>query len=262
MYRRVSKNLTNIPQACRNQISSSSPAGPAWGKRPLPLISPNMPPWKRECRLTSSPRDGQGTTRHENAGFNRQGGFPKGSAKDSWGSGLAELTMAAGSLSEAPMFIDDTPAITVLEMKAKARRLKAELGLGLVIVDYLQLMRSSSSKDSREQEISEISRSLKALAKELHVPVVALSQLNRKVEDRPTAAPRWRISVSRVPSNRMPMSSLLFTGTRSITNRKTNAEKGIAEVIIAKQRNGPTGTIKLAFLEKFTSFENLARTDE
>ncbi len=94
-----------------------------------------------------------------------------------------KLTTAAGSLSDAPLFIDDTAAITVLEMKAKSRRLKADSGLGLIVVDYIQLMRSGSYHDSREQEISEISRSLKALAKELKVPVVALSQLNRKVED-------------------------------------------------------------------------------
>lgn len=101
-----------------------------------------------------------------------------------------KLTDAAGILSEAPLFIDDTPAITVLEMKAKSRRLKAEHGLGLIIIDYLQLMRSVGYKDSREQEISEISRSLKALAKELNVPVIALSQLNRKVEDRTNRRPQ------------------------------------------------------------------------
>ncbi|MCX7634963.1 MAG: replicative DNA helicase, partial [Syntrophales bacterium] len=101
-----------------------------------------------------------------------------------------KLATAAGILADAPIFIDDTPAITVLEMKAKARRLKAEKGLGLVILDYLQLMRSSGYKESREQEISEISRSLKALAKELDVPVVALSQLNRKVEDRTNRRPQ------------------------------------------------------------------------
>ncbi|MBE0555832.1 MAG: replicative DNA helicase, partial [Proteobacteria bacterium] len=101
-----------------------------------------------------------------------------------------KLTTAAGRLSEAPIYIDDTPAITAIEMKAKSRRLKAENGLGLIILDYLQLMRGGAYKDSREQEISEISRSLKALAKELSVPVIALSQLNRKVEDRTSRRPQ------------------------------------------------------------------------
>ncbi len=101
-----------------------------------------------------------------------------------------KLTTAAGRLSEAPIFIDDTPGITVLEMKAKSRRLKADQGLGLIIVDYIQLMRTGSYRESREQEISEISRSLKALAKELRVPVIALSQLNRKVEERPNRRPQ------------------------------------------------------------------------
>jgi len=101
-----------------------------------------------------------------------------------------KLTMAAGRLSDAPLYIDDTPAITVLEMKAKSRRLKADRGLGLIVVDYIQLMRSSYSHDSREREISDISRSLKALAKELNVPVVALSQLNRQVESRTNRRPQ------------------------------------------------------------------------
>jgi replicative DNA helicase len=101
-----------------------------------------------------------------------------------------KLTTAAGRLSDAPIYIDDTPAITVIEMKAKSRRLKAEAGLGLIVLDYLQLMRGSAYKDSREQEISEISRSLKALAKELTLPVIALSQLNRKVEDRTNRRPQ------------------------------------------------------------------------
>jgi replicative DNA helicase len=173
-----------------------------------------------------------------------------------------KLTTAAGSLSEAPLFIDDTPAITVLEMKAKARRLKAEHGLGLIIVDYLQLMRSGSAKDSREQEISEISRSLKALAKELNVPVVALSQLNRKVEDRTNRRPQMA-DLRESGAIEQDADVIAFIYRDEVYNKsEDNPEKGIAEVIVAKQRNGPTGTIKLAFLEKFTSFENLARAEE
>lgn len=173
-----------------------------------------------------------------------------------------KLTTAAGHLSEAPIFIDDTPAISVLEMKAKARRLKADAGLGLIILDYLQLMRSGGYKESREQEISEISRSLKALAKELNVPVVALSQLNRKVEDRTNRRPQMA-DLRESGAIEQDADVIAFIYRDEVYNKsEDNPEKGIAEVIIGKQRNGPTGTIKLAFLEKYTRFENLARTDD
>jgi replicative DNA helicase len=173
-----------------------------------------------------------------------------------------KLTNAAGHLSEAPIFIDDTPAITVLEMKAKSRRLKADTGLGLIILDYLQLMRSGGYRDSREQEISEISRSLKALAKELGVPVVALSQLNRKVEDRTNRRPQMA-DLRESGAIEQDADLIAFIYRDDVYNKsEDNPEKGIAEIIIGKQRNGPTGTVKLAFLEKYTRFENLARGDE
>ena len=172
-----------------------------------------------------------------------------------------KLIAAAGQLSEAMIFIDDTPALTVLEMKAKARRLKAESGLGLVILDYLQLMKGGGSRDSREQEISEISRSLKALAKELAVPVVALSQLNRKVEDRTNRRPQMA-DLRESGAIEQDADVIAFIYRDEVYNRTDdNPEKGIAEIIIGKQRNGPTGTVKLAFLEKYTSFENLARSE-
>lgn len=172
-----------------------------------------------------------------------------------------KLTTAAGRLSEASIFIDDTPAITVLEMKAKARRLKAESGLELVVIDYLQLMRGSGRKDSREQEISEISRSLKALAKELRVPVIALSQLNRKVEDRTDRRPHMA-DLRESGAIEQDADLIAFIYRDEVYNKsEDNPEKGIAEIIIGKQRNGPIGTVKLAFLEKYTSFEQLARTD-
>ncbi|MBN1474076.1 MAG: replicative DNA helicase [Syntrophaceae bacterium] len=172
-----------------------------------------------------------------------------------------KLTTAAGRLSDAPIFIDDTAAITVLEMKAKSRRLKADQGLGLIIVDYIQLMRSGSYRESREQEISEISRSLKALAKELNVPVVALSQLNRKVEDRTNRRPQMA-DLRESGAIEQDADVIAFIYRDEVYNKSDdNPEKGIAEIIIAKQRNGPTGTVKLAFLEKFTAFENLARAD-
>jgi replicative DNA helicase len=173
-----------------------------------------------------------------------------------------KLTTAAGRLSEAPLFIDDTPAITVLEMKAKSRRLKAESGLGLIILDYLQLMRSGSFKDSREQEISEISRSLKALAKELNVPIVALSQLNRKVEDRTNRRPQMA-DLRESGAIEQDADVIAFIYRDEVYNKsEDNPEKGLAEVIIGKQRNGPTGMAKLAFLEKYTCFENLARAED
>jgi replicative DNA helicase len=173
-----------------------------------------------------------------------------------------KLTTAAGRLSEAPIFIDDTPAITVLEMKAKARRLKAENGLELVVLDYLQLMRAGGRKDSREQEISEISRSLKALAKELNVPVIALSQLNRKVEDRTNRRPQMA-DLRESGAIEQDADVIAFIYRDEVYNKsEDNPEKGIAEIIIGKQRNGPVGIVKLAFLEQYTSFEQLARTDD
>ncbi|OPY84953.1 MAG: Replicative DNA helicase [Syntrophus sp. PtaU1.Bin208] len=169
---------------------------------------------------------------------------------------------AAGRLADAPIFIDDTPAITVLEMKAKSRRLKAESGLGLILLDYLQLMRSGNSRESREQEISEISRSLKALAKELAVPVVALSQLNRKVEDRSDRRPQMA-DLRESGAIEQDADVIAFIYRDEVYNKsEDNPEKGLAEIIIGKQRNGPTGTVKLAFMEKYTTFENLARPDD
>jgi len=169
-----------------------------------------------------------------------------------------KLTTAAGRLSEARLFIDDTPSISVLEMKAKSRRLKAEHGLGLIVLDYLQLMKGSSYADTREQEISEISRSLKGLAKELNVPVVALSQLNRKVEDRTSRRPQMA-DLRESGAIEQDADVILFLYRDEVYNKsEDNPEKGFAEVIIGKQRNGPVGTVKLVFQEKFTRFENPA----
>jgi replicative DNA helicase len=169
------------------------------------------------------------------------------------------LTNAAGVLSEAPVFIDDSPALSVLQMRAKARRLKAEKGLGLVVVDYLQLMSGRGGLDRREQEISEISRSLKALAKELNIPVVALSQLNRKVEDRSDRRP---IMADLRESGAIEQDAdvILFI-YRDEMYDENSKQKGTAEIIIGKQRNGPIGRIHLAFIDQYTRFENLAGTD-
>ncbi len=170
------------------------------------------------------------------------------------------LIAAAGRLSEAQIFIDDSSAISALEMKAKARRLKSEVDLGLIILDYLQLMRSGSYREtSREQEISEISRSLKALAKELSVPVIALSQLNRKLEDRTNKRPQMA-DLRDSGAIEQDADLIAFIYRDEVYDKsEENPEKGMAEIIIGKQRNGPTGMVKLAFQDKFARFENLAR---
>lgn len=168
---------------------------------------------------------------------------------------------ALGVLSEAPVFIDDSPAMTTLEMRAKARRLKSEHGLGLIVVDYLQLMRSSGHKDNREQEISEISRSLKAMAKELHVPVIALSQLNRKVEDRSDRRPQMS-DLRESGAIEQDADVIAFIYRDEVYNRsEDNPNRGIAEIIVAKQRNGPTGIVKLSFMSQFSSFGNLMHSE-
>jgi len=171
-----------------------------------------------------------------------------------------KLTRAAGSLSEAPLFIDDTPGISALEMRAKARRLKIEHNLGLVIVDYLQLMRGRASADSREQEISDISRSLKALAKELSIPVIALSQLNRRVEERGDKRPQLS-DLRESGAIEQDADVILFLYRDEIYN-KSEENRGKAEIIIGKQRNGPTDKVDLAFLDKYTRFENLSGLKE
>ena len=169
------------------------------------------------------------------------------------------LTNAAGILSEAPIYIDDSPALTVLQMRAKARRLKSEKGLGLAVVDYLQLMSGRGGSDRREQEISEISRSLKALAKELNIPVVALSQLNRKVEDRTDRRP-FMADLRESGAIEQDADVILFI-YRDEMYDENSKQKGTAEVIIGKQRNGPIGKITLAFIDQYTRFENLAGAD-
>ncbi|MBM4284535.1 MAG: replicative DNA helicase [Deltaproteobacteria bacterium] len=172
-----------------------------------------------------------------------------------WG----KLQEAAGFLEDCPLAIDDSPAATVLEVRGKARRLKAEGRLGLVIVDYLQLMRGRSDSPSREQEISEISRSLKALAKELEVPVIALSQLSRKVEDRKPRIPELA-DLRESGAIEQDADVILFIYRDEIYN-ETSPEKGIARLYLKKQRNGPTGEIRLAFRNAYTRFDSLERED-
>ncbi|HHY05613.1 MAG TPA: replicative DNA helicase [Clostridia bacterium] len=165
------------------------------------------------------------------------------------------LTRAAQPLSTAEIYIDDTPAISVLELRAKARRLKAEKGLGLIVVDYLQLMQVGRRQENRQQEISEISRSLKALARELNVPVIALSQLSRAVEQ--TQDKRPALSHLRESGALEQDADLVMFIFRDDYYNLESEKPGIAEIIIAKHRNGPTGSVELGFIKEFTKFVNI-----
>ena len=174
----------------------------------------------------------------------------------------SKLLAAANSLSQAPIYIDDTPAMSVLEVRAKARRLKSEHDVGLIVVDYLQLMQGRGGAERREQEISEISRSLKAMAKELNAPVIALSQLNRKVEDRPNKRPQMA-DLRESGAIEQDADVIAFIYRDEVYNRsEDNPNRGKAEIIVAKQRNGPTGTVRLAFVGKYSTFANLADDDQ
>jgi len=168
-----------------------------------------------------------------------------------------KLGDALGALAEAPLFIDDTPSITLMEIRAKCRRLKQKHGLGLVVIDYLQLMQSSRRVESRQQEVAEISRGLKMLAKELDVPVVALSQLSRQPESRTDKRPQLAdLRESGSIEQDADMVAFIY---RDEVYDEDSPDRGIAELILAKHRNGPTGIVRLAFLDHLTKFANLAR---
>ncbi len=167
------------------------------------------------------------------------------------------LTSAVGLLNEVPLFIDDTAALTPLELRSRARRLVREHNeLGLIIVDYLQLMQSSESSENRAIEVANITRSLKILAKELNVPVVVLSQLNRGLEQRPNKRPVMS-DLRESGAIEQDADVILFIYRDEVYD-EDSADKGTAEVIVGKQRNGPTGTVRLTFLGEFTRFENFA----
>ncbi len=167
-----------------------------------------------------------------------------------------KLTRATGMLADAPIFIDDTAGLTALEMRAKARRLKSEHNLGLIVVDYLQLMQGKSNSENRTQEISEISRSLKAMAKELNVPVLALSQLNRGLENRTDKRPQLA-DLRESGAIEQDADVIMFIYRDEVYNRaEDNPNRGLAEIIVAKQRNGPTGMVRMTFLGEYTTFEN------
>lgn len=166
------------------------------------------------------------------------------------------LTSAVGMLQETRMFIDDTPALTPAELRARCRRISREHGLDLVVVDYLQLMQVAGTNENRATEISEISRSLKAMAKELKVPVIALSQLNRSLESRTDRRPVMS-DLRESGAIEQDADVILFIYRDEVYDEESN-DKGVAEIIISKQRNGPIGKVKLAFRGQYTRFENLA----
>jgi len=182
-----------------------------------------------------------------NASHLRSGNF----SDEDW----SRIQGAMSQLSSAPIYLDESPALTPTELRARARRLKRERDLGLIIVDYLQLMQVPGTKENRATEISEISRSLKALAKELSVPVIAISQLNRAVEQRTDKKPV--MSDLRESGAIEQDADLILLIYREEAYDQNTTRRGIADIIIAKQRNGPTGEVQLTFLGEYTRFENL-----
>ncbi len=177
-------------------------------------------------------------------------------AQRDWGS----LVTAASKISQTPIFIDDTPGINIMELRAKARRLKAQHKIGLIIVDYLQLMQSAYRSENRQQEITEISRSLKALGRELNVPLIAVSQLSRAPERRENFRPR--LSDLRESGSIEQDADLVMLLFREEYYNPTEENKGLAEVIIAKQRNGPVGNKRLTFLKEFSRFESYSQRED
>jgi len=168
---------------------------------------------------------------------------------------IAKLLLAAGHLEKAPIFIDDTPSLSVFELRARARRLKAKEDIKLIIIDYLQLMKGVRRTENRQQEITEISASLKSLARELNVPVVAISQLSRATEQRENKKPHLS-DLRESGSIEQDADLVLLLYREDYYNREDPDVQGVSEIIIAKQRNGPIGSVNLTFIKEFTRFEN------
>lgn len=214
------------------------------GDKPVAIFSLEMPGEQIAMRMISS----LGRINLKNLRTGRL-------TDDDW----PRITSALGMLSKAVIYVDDSSGLSPAELRSKARRLSREKGLGLIVIDYLQLMQGSggSSKENRATELSEISRSLKNLAKELNVPVIALSQLNRSLEQRPNKRPLMS-DLRESGAIEQDADLIVFIYRDEVYNKEENAEKGIAEIIIGKQRNGPIGSVRLAFLNEYTRFENLA----
>ncbi len=210
-------------------------------KVPAAVFSMEMPALQLAQRLISS----HGRINQESL---RKGQL----SPEEWG----RINSAATTLRESVIIIDDTPALSPTELRARARRMKREHDIGLIMVDYLQLMQVPNSRENRTNEIAEISRSMKALAKELELPIIALSQLNRSVEQRDNKRPR--MSDLRESGGIEQDADLIVFIYRDEYYNPDSIDKGVAEVIIAKQRNGPTGTVRAAFIGQYTRFENLA----
>ncbi len=208
-------------------------------KVPTAIFSMEMPSQQLAFRMISSL--GRVDQTHL-----RTGNFPD----EDW----SRINTAVQLMSDAPIYIDDTPAMSPTEIRARARRLKREHGLGLIVIDYLQLMQVPGNKENRATEISEISRSLKALAKELEVPVIALSQLNRSVEQRPDKRPVMS-DLRESGAIEQDADLIVFIYREEVYNPDT-PRKGVADISIAKQRNGPIGDFPLTFVGRFTKFEN------
>ena len=228
------------PSMGKTSLAMNMAENAAVGKRlPVAIFSMEMPGEQLAMRMMAS-------LGRINAHKVRTGKL----ADDDW----PRLTGAIGQLADAPMFIDDTPALTPLELRSRARRLKREHGLGLIIVDYLQLMQSTDVGENRATEISAITRSLKGLAKELDVPLVAMSQLNRSLESRPNKRPV--MSDLRESGAIEQDADVIFFIYRDEVYNEDSQDKGVAEIIIGKQRNGPIGKVRLTFLGEYTRFEN------
>jgi len=209
-------------------------------KKPVAVFSMEMPGEQLALRLLSS--HGRINQQHLRTGRLKDEDWPR-------------LTSAAELLTQMPIYIDDTPALTPTELRSRARRLVREHNeIGLIVIDYMQLMQIAGTRENRATEISEISRSLKALAKELSVPVVALSQLNRSLEQRPNKRPI--MSDLRESGAIEQDADLIVFIYRDEVYNEESPDKGIAEIIIGKQRNGPIGTVRLTFLGQYTRFEN------
>ena len=219
-------------------------------KDPLPVLVFSLEMGKEELAMRLLASEARVDAGRMKTGFFKDADWPR-------------LVKGSNTLSQSKMYIDDSSDLTVLDMRSKARRQKAETGLGMVIVDYLQLMRGNSRLENRQQEISDITRSLKALAKELKIPVVALSQLNRSIETRGKNERRPLMSDLRESGAiEQDADVIMFVYREEVYDKENPDVKGKAELIIVKQRNGPTGTVDLVFRGEYTRFENMSDRQE